>query len=346
MKKNKRILVIGNFGYLTNDLNGQTIKTRSIYNLISDNLISDTELLFFDTAEIYFNKFIFFDLLLKIFNCNKVVYIPALKSFSYFFPFLFLFSKIFSFKIIHIPVGGRHNEFLKKRKLHRYLLSKIQLNAPQTKKEVLHLKNNFKFKNTIYFPNFRIHNFKANVKLNESSFFKICFLARVTPLKGIDVILRLSDVLLKKQINNITIDLYGPIEKGYEEEFNSKINKNKLVNYNGLIQPKQIYNTLNSYDVLLLPTRYPGEGFPGTILESYISGIPVIVSKWRHLPEFVKHGETGFLFDLDKEDDLYSFVKLLKNNPKKLYDMKLNALNESKLYSSSFAWSIIKKYLK
>ena len=176
MKKNKRILVIGNFGYLTNDLNGQTIKTRSIYNLISDNLISDTELLFFDTAEIYFNKFIFFDLLLKIFNCNKVVYIPALKSFSYFFPFLFLFSKIFSFKIIHIPVGGRHNEFLKKRKLHRYLLSKIQLNAPQTKKEVLHLKNNFKFKNTIYFPNFRIHNFKANVKLNESSFFKICFL--------------------------------------------------------------------------------------------------------------------------------------------------------------------------
>lgn len=345
MPVSKKILFIGNFGYRLNDINGQTIKTRTVYKLFKSSLSSDTKLSFFDTAEIYFNKFIFFNLMRKVYSCNNVVYISGLKSFSYFFPFLFLFSKIFSFNIIHIPVGGRHNEFLKNKKLHRWLLSKILLNAPQTKKEVYFQVNNFKFVNTIYFPNFRIHNFIPSVKLNASRYFKICFFARVTPLKGIDVIFRLSDKLLRDSIDNITIDLFGPIEKGYEEDFNIELKKNTLISYKGIIQPEDIYTKISDYDVLLLPTRYPGEGFPGSILDAYISGLPVITSNWRHIPEFVKHGKTGFIFDLDNEDDLYNYVKLLKSHPKKLHQMKLNALEESKDYSSTFAWSIIKNYL-
>ena len=39
--------------------------------------------------------------------------------------------------------------------------------------------------------------------------------------------------------------------------------------YKGAVQPQDIYNVLSASDVLVLPTYYPGEGYPGIIIEAY-----------------------------------------------------------------------------
>ena len=126
MKNNNRILVFGNFGYLTNDLNGQTVKTRNVYNLLNKNLIGNVY--FFDQENLYFKKGKVFLLIKELIRCNKLIYIPALNNLKYLLPIIYCLSKFFFFKIIHIPVGGRHNDFLKKNRIHRFLLSKIEVN--------------------------------------------------------------------------------------------------------------------------------------------------------------------------------------------------------------------------
>jgi len=345
LKKNNRILVFGNFGYLKNDLNGQTVKTRSVYNLLNKNLIGNVYS--FDTSSLYFKKRKVFIFIRELIRCNKLVYIPALKNLKYLLPIIYCLSKLFFFKIIHIPVGGRHNDFLKKNRIHRFLLSKIEVNLPQTKKEVNELSSKFNYTNINYLPNFRIHNYTPQIVKNKTKFFRICFMARVTPLKGIDAIIRLSNWLLLNPVQDkeIIIDLYGPIEEGYKDVFFNKIKNITMLNYLGVVQPTDVYSTFSNYDLSVLPTKYPGEGFSGTVLDSYISAVPVIVSNWRHLPEFVQHGKTGFIYNLDDEEEFYNYVNYLILNPKIVYNMKLNAFEESKLYSEKTAWEILNKHV-
>jgi glycosyltransferase involved in cell wall biosynthesis len=57
---------------------------------------------------------------------------------------------------------------------------------------------------------------------------------------------------------------------------------------------EKVQQTLSKYDVLLLPTFYAGEGYPGAIIEAYSCGIPVIATAWRSIPEIV-HKNSGIL---------------------------------------------------
>ena len=54
----------------------------------------------------------------------------------------------------------------------------------------------------------------------------------------------------------------------------------------------------------------------------------------------IKHKKTGFIYNLDDEEEFYNYVRYLILNPKIVYKMKLNAIEESKLYSEKIAWKI------
>ena len=88
--------------------------------------------------------------------------------------------------------------------------------------------------------------------------------------------------------------------------------------------------------MMIFPTYYQGEGFPGAILDSYISGIPVIASNWKYNSEIVKEEQTGKLFLCQDVDDLVAKLKTLLNNPELLYKMKKNCLSEAKKYDADF----------
>ena len=100
------------------------------------------------------------------------------------------------------------------------------------------------------------------------------------------------------------------------------------------------------YDVLLLPTKFYTEGFPGSVLDSYIAGIPVIVTEWKYSHEFVKDGQTGFIVPFENGlDEMVGKIKLLFDGRDTLAQMKLYAKEECRKYSEDKAWSIINKYL-
>lgn len=343
MKNN--ILVIGHFGYITNHIDGQTIKTRNTYDLLNKYKENFFSINYFDTEKLKKNKFFIFKMFFEILNCKKIVYLPAQNNLKYIFPFLFVICKIKRIDILYFVIGGWLAVYLKNKKFYIYLLSKIQRIFVESEQLNYLLVNNYNLNNITVFPNFRIHSFTPTFSQNKDV-FKIVFMARINRMKGIEAIFRLAERIEKKygNIHKITIDFWGPIEKSDEVFFRENIRKFKFINYNGILDPQDIYPTLTNYDLSVLPTRYQGEGFPGTILDSYISGIPVIVSDWKYLPEFVEQGKTGFVFDLNREDEFYDYVDKIYNDRNLLIEMKKKSFEKSKMYSSESAWLLVKQY--
>lgn len=48
-------------------------------------------------------------------------------------------------------------------------------------------------------------------------------------------------------------------------------------------------------DVFCFPTYYASESFGLVVVEAMMTGLPVVASDWRAIPEIVEHGTTGFL---------------------------------------------------
>ena len=56
---------------------------------------------------------------------------------------------------------------------------------------------------------------------------------------------------------------------------------NNCARYCGIKDPKDSVKTLKNYFALVFPTRFYTEGIPGTIIDAYYAGVPVIASKWE-----------------------------------------------------------------
>jgi len=162
-------------------------------------------------------------------------------------------------------------------------------------------------------------------------------------MKGVDILFNLANRLKSLNIENISLDIYGPIFTEYLQEFEEKINSHDLVFYKGVLQPNEIHSVLREYDLMLFPTKYYTEGFPGSILDAYISGIPVIATSWRYAEEFIEHDVCGIITKFDDECDFIKTTLELLMDPDKIVRMKKAALIQARKYSVDTAWSVLKE---
>ena len=89
----------------------------------------------------------------------------------------------------------------------------------------------------------------------------------------------------------------------------------KNVKYEGFLNLTNVsgYCKLSSFDVMLFPSYWAGEGFPGVVIDAYIAGIPIIASDWNLNKEVVNDGKTGYIIKTKDVQLLYdamlSFIK-------------------------------------
>lgn len=127
---------------------------------------------------------------------------------------------------------------------------------------------------------------------------RFIFLSRITESKGIPLIFEsLRDIRLTSRRGEFVVDFFGPIESGYEDVFASLVEKEPNAGYRGYLdvtnERDKSYETISNYHVMLFPTKWYGEGFPGVILDAYACGLPVIASDWNMNREVVDDGHTG-----------------------------------------------------
>ena len=152
---------------------------------------------------------------------------------------------------------------------------------------------------------------------------------------------------LSKRGVNARLDFYGQVEGCDKNHFELFIESNENIEYKGYLSPENIHETLGHYDVMVFPTQYYTEGFPGTVLDANIAGIPVIATNWKHAHEFIADKHSGIVVDFDNPTQGFveSIEYLYKDNDA-LLQMKHEARAESNKYSEDSAWSILSKYLE
>lgn len=112
---------------------------------------------------------------------------------------------------------------------------------------------------------------------------KLVFLSRLAEKKNLLFVLELLSQI--KEVEGISMDIYGPIEeKKYWEKCNILIEKDKRINYKGVLAPHEIAPTLQQYHFYILPTLH--ENYGHSIVEALVAGVPIIISEntpWRNL---------------------------------------------------------------
>ncbi|WP_193039179.1 glycosyltransferase family 4 protein [Pseudoalteromonas nigrifaciens] len=334
----KKVLIIGYFGYSDNQLDGQTMRTRSIYSLLNEE--SNFDVNYFDTQSFRQTKLNLVTLIKMLIKTDVVFCICAHRSLKYLFPLVFLLAKVARTKINYVSVGGWLYGFIKDKPIHKFMLRRVSGIYVQTTNLVSTLKND-NFNNVYLLNNFRNTEFsELSLNFNISKPLSLIFLARVHPTKGVDLLFELEKKIKSENIKNINIDIYGPIFSDYKDEFTSKILKSSI-SYCGVVEPDNIHKTMRNYDLLLFPTKYYTEGFPGTILDAYISGVPIVASNWLNAEEFIEHEKTGFIVPFNDDIQFIKVVLELIKNPQRLFNLRESISVKRHEYSAEKALEIL-----
>jgi glycosyltransferase involved in cell wall biosynthesis len=155
---------------------------------------------------------------------------------------------------------------------------------------------------------------------------RFVFLGHVKPSKGVRDILAAS----RRLANAATVDVYGPLCDGVGiSEFS------RAVRYCGEVPSSRVTEIISKYDVLILPTHYSGEGYPGVILESFAAGLPVIATRWQAIPEIVSH-ENGILIEPYDTFQLAAAMQYLMQSPAEIRRLREGALQTARRFDSVF----------
>lgn len=220
-------------------------------------------------------------------------------------PYFILLGKIFNKKIIIRVFGGNLADTFDaakgiKKKILAWTVKNASILFVETKVSV----DYFRTYNphTKWLPNVRE---PVAAYTHKSSFSKrFIFLGQIKTSKGIDELLAVK----KRLGEDYTLHLYGPV---LEDKYASL---DASSGYEGVLTKEQVADTLRDYDVLVLPTFWAGEGYPGVVIEGYALGLPCITTKWNAIPEIVEEGKTGLLISPKSVDELEKAILYFDEN--------------------------------
>lgn len=221
------------------------------------------------------------------------------KGIKYLSPILYIIARLCRLRYIVRPFGGDFKEYTDKfGGIAKWFLRRTTLQADLLFLQTKSLKKAFinTNENVHQLPTSRDAPATHLLRTNRPFQKRFIFLGFVNSSKGIDHLLEATTQL----DHSYTIHIYGPIKENYiptkQQSLRAKLEKAPHI-YKGVLEKEKVLATLGQYDVLVLPTFYRGEGYPGVILEAYSLGLPVITTYWKAIPEIVQHQETGLLIE-------------------------------------------------
>lgn len=335
--KSTKIFICGNFGYKNNQIDGQTIRTRTIKDAITKKLNSEL-VLYVDTSYIKLKPISVFIKIYKNFReSSNIIMLPGSRGLRVFLPLFIRWKIKYKKDLRYIVIGGWLPNFLTEKKKCLDLCKNLDGIYVQTKsmKEKL---QKLGLVNVSILTNFRQSTFVEKSISKVINPIKLVYFSRICEEKGIELAIKaVNEINQNKENIRIKFDIYGPIMKNYQYSFRKILAKcDKFISYKGILESinNNIYEVLSKYDLTVFPTYYQGEGFPGAILDSFISGVPVLASDWKYNSEIIKEGETGKFFISQDIDDLTDKLEFMINNPDLIYKMKRNCLEEAKKYDA------------
>ena len=180
--------------------------------------------------------------------------------------------------------------------------------------------------NAVYVPNSKIINHYGVKQPKQDEKTHFVFLSRVEEYKGCTDIITSVDALNRTGYQGrFDVVFYGKESENaeYARQFNEMVDAHSEVEYKGLLNLRDTnnYDELAKYDVMLFPTYWHGEGFPGIVIDAYISSLPIIASDWNLNKDVIKDEQTGWIIPSHDVEALTERMKFVIDHPDEVQRM-------------------------
>lgn len=354
-----KILLIGNMSNKDGSpiTDGGSIKVELYRNLLIEEGFKVTSI---DTQGWKRRPFKYFFNIFKQFKKNNLVLLMAGPNGSrMLIPIISFFKNFFKYKAIFIPLGtgvfdsifNRFNNpaetairvivnedyrYIKDNRIKRSL-KKFDYIFPENDLLTNTYKKFYKLDNVRTIRNFRkIENLTlSSYNINELP-LKLVFLARISNNKGIFDLMESINEINKEHGPIFSLDIFGEKQllKDEEEKFNNLLSTQ--IHYKGRINQNESVDTLKRYFFSILPTKYHGEGTPGSVIESFLAGTPIIISSYSQHKAIMTNDKIGYVFEINNKESLKKTLLKAYDNRTNHMEMQKAAFEEGKKYTYAY----------
>lgn len=332
----KKVGIVGHFGFGYNLLNGQTIKVKILLKEFQKQLGQNNAMTVDTHGGIKKIPAMIWNTIKMFRQCENCMVLPAYKGVLIFTPLFSLLNIFYHRKTYYIVVGGWLDGYLNKYKwleglLRNYTAVCVETTTMKTALEKRGFTNIELMKNCKDLPILSLQDLPCDFVQP----YPLCTFSRVMKGKGIEKLVEALRRINDKEGKIIyTLDIYGEVWKDYVEEFKEIQGAfPEYITYKGSVNYDQSVETLRGYFALVFPTLFYTEGVPGTIIDAYAAGLPVISSKWESYDDVIEDNITGVGYEFGSDDALVEILEKIQNNPQIVIAMKADCLRKAEEFS-------------
>ena len=150
--------------------------------------------------------------------------------------------------------------------------------------------------------------------MREINILQILYLSNLMKSKGILDLME-ACLKLKEEEFKFHLNLAGNIEEEILETVNQMIKDlGDSVTYNGVVKGDKKVTLLKDNHIFCLPTYYPNEGQPISILEAMGNGLAIITTTQGGMVDIFKDGENGVLCYKKNPESICEAIKICKED--------------------------------
>ncbi|GAA4707878.1 glycosyltransferase family 4 protein [Brevibacillus fulvus] len=215
-------------------------------------------------------------------------------------------------------------------KLVKSLFSRVDYLLPETRGlcDFFRQRMGMAAEKVVHLPNFLPYQPPISVHRLPVAGLRTVFIGQIRTEKGVFDILEAV-----KRVPAMTCTFYGPIFAREQARFQQLLAEIPRAAYGGVLSPGEVVDKIAEYDLLLLPSYHPGEGYPAAILEAFFAGVPVIATAWRMIPELVQHEVNGFLVKPNCPAEIAACVEKILSEPQRYELLSDNARAAAEQYT-------------
>lgn len=199
--------------------------------------------------------------------------------------------------------------------------------VPDYKERVVVIPNGFPA--NLEIPPGRVKQFDANQSLN------ILYLSNLVPSKGLLYLMEAVQQLMEDG-HPIRLEIAGTLKDvavGSRQEFDQFVNSFRAYcaslgdscRYHGTVHGAVKSGLFEKSHLFVLPTFYPWEGQPISIIEALAYGLPVISTPHKGIPEQVIDGYNGFLVQPRSAEEIAGALRKVISEPEQYSVLSANA---------------------
>lgn len=339
----KKACVIGHFGFGQKLLNGQTVKAHIVADALAKHYGAEA----IERIDSHCTRGALWNLLRMPFltlravrKSENVVILPAENGLRVIAPLLSFWNAFFRRGLHYAVIGGWLAPFLETRKGLSRVLSRfrgiyVETSTMQKALNGMGLSNVFLMPNCKDLPILT----SEEVELPLVEPYRLCTFSRVMREKGIeDAVTAVSRANEALGRTAFTLEIYGQVDAAQTEWFDA-LQKTfpEFVRYGGLVPYTESVATLKGSAALLFPTHFYTEGIPGTVIDAYAAGVPVISARWESFSDIIREGVTGIGFPMQDTDALTKLLVELSSSPERISSLREGCLRAAREYTPECA---------